>query len=334
MNLLISSALVVLLVSCCSVSNLMDVLGLTNSTNMTNETANMTVPILPTPALIDCGMTQQLDTACFDNAMQTCAPAEVRMAQLPIKVDITGSNGSDSCNVELTGTSLSAWTNELQTAFPSNYTAIQSELSNPAYQLVWSGFEGKTADCVIPKVNLSIMDSSNGQAIMQVCQGDLITFISSLMNASSSGTVASQSGITDCGMTQQVDTACFSNAMQTCAPAEVRLAGAPIKVDITSSAGGNDCNVEMTGISMSAWENELQTAFPSNYSALQSDFSNSEFQTLMGGFEGKTANCVVSQNNLATLDSSNSQDIMQICKGNLMTYVNSLMSMNGGGNSG
>jgi hypothetical protein len=176
--LFIGSMIVVLLVACCDVSNLTNLLNISGLSNLTSS-----LGLTP----IDCGMTTGINSTCMKEALQTCRPAEARMAGAPIKVAIISANSTDRCNVKMTGISATVWEKELQINFPENYSAIQQEFSNQAVMLIMSGFENKTADCVIPKTNLDLLNSP-GQEITQICHGNLIDFVNSLTSMGGSST--------------------------------------------------------------------------------------------------------------------------------------------------
>jgi hypothetical protein len=150
-GLLVGPAIVVLLVACCGASNL---------------------------TTVDCGMASNGVNACIDQAMQSCTPAKIRIAQVPVEVTITGSHDSGNCNVEMEGISVSSWESELRTFSPSDYADVQQSLQNPQAQAALAGLEGKTAQCVVPKDDAAAI---GGQDVMDICQGDLVTYIDNMM---------------------------------------------------------------------------------------------------------------------------------------------------------
>ncbi len=154
MNSLIAGpAIVVLLIACCGAANL---------------------------TTVDCGMASNGVNTCMDQAMQSCTPAKVRISQVPVEVRITGSRDAYNCNVELAGIPLSSWESELRTFSPSDYADVQQNLQNPQAKTLIAGLEGKTAQCVVPKSDAAIMGSAD---VMDICSGDLITYISNMMNS-------------------------------------------------------------------------------------------------------------------------------------------------------
>jgi hypothetical protein len=151
-SLIVGPAIVALLIACCGAANL---------------------------TTVDCGMAPNGQSTCFDQAMQSCTPAKMRIQDVPVEARLTGSHDSSNCDVELVGISTSSWENELQSAAPSDYATAQQNLQNPQYKTAMAGFQGKTAQCVIPKGNGAVMGSTE---LLQLCHGDLMTFIGSIMN--------------------------------------------------------------------------------------------------------------------------------------------------------
>lgn len=154
-SLIVGPAIVALLIACCGASNL---------------------------TTVDCGMASNGVNTCLDQAMQSCTPAKVRILEVPVEVTITGSHDSSNCDVELAGIGMSTWESELRTTSPSDYATLQQKLTgNPQALATMTGLQGKTAQCVIPKTNSAVISSTD---ILQLCHGDLITYISSMLSGS------------------------------------------------------------------------------------------------------------------------------------------------------